>query len=227
MLKYENRQDILKPFEENREYMDMRVKTGIEKNRMGYGTVRVLDAEGQPVRGAHVSLKQKTHDFFHGANIFMLDEMENAEKNETYKKLFKDSFNLATVPFYWRDLEPEQGKPRYARDSYKIYRRPAPQLCVDFCKANGITPKAHCLNYDQWAPDWVRGTVPVREIKRLLNKRFGECAEWFSKDIPGWEVTNETMCNSTATPFFQEDDFVKWSFDCAERHFPMNELIIN
>ena len=78
MLKYENRQDILKPFEENREYMDMRVKTGIEKNRMGYGTVRVLDAEGQPVRGAHVSLKQKTHDFFHGANIFMLDEMENA-----------------------------------------------------------------------------------------------------------------------------------------------------
>ena len=227
MLKYENRQDILKPFEENREYMDMRVKTGIEKNRMGYGTVRVLDAEGQPVRGAHVSLKQKTHDFFHGANIFMLDEMENAEKNETYKKLFKDSFNLATVPFYWRDLEPEQGKPRYARDSYKIYRRPAPQLCVDFCKANGITPKAHCLNYDQWAPYWVRGTVPVREIKRLLNKRFGECAEWFSKDIPGWEVTNETMCNSTATPFFQEDDFVKWSFDCAERHFPMNELIIN
>ena len=98
---------------------------------------------------------------------------------------------------------------------------------MDFCKANGITPKAHCLNYDQWAPDWVRGTVPVREIKRLLNKRFGECAEWFSKDIPGWEVTNETMCNSTATPFFQEDDFVKWSFDCAERHFPMNELIIN
>ena len=228
MLKYDNRRDILKPFEENREYMDMRVKTGIEQYRKGYGSIRLLDGEGRPVKGARLELKQKTHDFLHGANIFMLDEMETPEKNEGYKQMFAESFNLATVPFYWRDLEPEQGRPRYARDSYKIYRRPAPQLCVDFCRANGITPKAHCLNYDPWSPDWVRGAVPAQEIKRLLDKRFGECAEWFAKDIPGWEVTNETMCNNgSATSFYMEDDFVRWSFDCAERHFPMNELIIN
>lgn len=228
MLKYENRLDILKPFEQHRDYMDMRVKNGIEQHRKGFASIRVLDSEGNPVKGAHLSLKQKTHDFLHGANLFMLDEMETAEKNEQYKQMFVECFNEATVPFYWRDLEPEQGKPRYARDSYKIYRRPAPQLCVDFCKAHGITPKAHCLNYDPWAPDWVRGPVPVQEIKRLLDKRMGECAEWFADDIPGWEVTNETHCNNnTPTSFFYEDDFVKWSFDCAERHFPKNELIIN
>ena len=127
MLKYDNRRDILKPFEENREYMDMRVKTGIEQYRKGYGSIRLLDGEGRPVKGARLELKQKTHDFLHGANIFMLDEMETAEKNEGYKQMFAESFNMATVPFYWNGLEPEQGRPRYARDSYKIYRRPAPQ----------------------------------------------------------------------------------------------------
>ena len=40
-------------------------------------------------------------------------------------------FNLATVPFYWNTLEPEYGKPRYAKDSVKIYRRPAPDLCME------------------------------------------------------------------------------------------------
>ncbi|HML48759.1 MAG TPA: glycoside hydrolase family 10, partial [Clostridia bacterium] len=72
-----------------------------------------------------------------------------------YKDLFRQVNNLATLPFYWRDLEPEQGKPRFAADSPKAYRRPAPDLCLAYCEANGITPKAHCLMYDQFTPDWV------------------------------------------------------------------------
>jgi len=41
-------------------------------------------------------------------------------------------------------------------------------------------------------------------------------------------VTNETLhWNGNPTPFFYEEDFVDWSFRTAERHFPMNELIIN
>ena len=227
MLKYDNRRDILKPFEENREYMDMRVKTGIEQYRKGYGSIRLLDGEGRPVKGARLELKQKTHDFLHGANIFMLDEMETAEKNEGYKQMFAESFNLATVPFYWRDLEPEQGRLRFAADSAPVYRRPPVDLCLDFCDQHGITPKAHCLNYDPWAPDWVRGAVPAQEIKRLLDKRFGECAEWFAKDIPGWEVTNETLFLNARTVNFHTPDLVEWSFHTADRLFPNNRLIIN
>lgn len=63
----------------------------------------------------------------------MLDEFETEEKNRAYREVFKDTFNLATVPFYWSDLEPERGKPRYTADSPKIYRRPATDLCVDYC----------------------------------------------------------------------------------------------
>lgn len=82
----------------------------------------------------------------------MLDEMESPEKNEGYKASFAKLFNYAVVPFYWRDLEPEQGKPRYSKDSPKIYRRPAPDLCVEYCQAHDIRMKGHCLVYPAGLP---------------------------------------------------------------------------
>ena len=54
-------------------------------------------------------------NFLHGANIFMLDEFENEEKNEKYKAAFKDVFNEATLPFYWSDLEPVEGQASFCK----------------------------------------------------------------------------------------------------------------
>ena len=75
----------------------------------------------------------------------MLDEFETEEKNRIYREEFKKYFNIATIPFYWKDLEPERGKPRYAKNSYLVYRRPASDLCLEYCADNVIGPKAHCL----------------------------------------------------------------------------------
>ena len=74
---------------------------------------------------------------------FMLDELETEEKNKKYKKCFAELFNMATLPFYWRDLEPEKDKQRYDKDSPKIYRRPATDLCIEFCEEHGIEPREH------------------------------------------------------------------------------------
>ena len=44
-----------------------------------------------------------------------------------------------------------------------------------------------------------------------------------------WEVTNETFwgTNFRGSNFYQQDDFIEWSFKTAEKYFPANELIIN
>ena len=81
MYKYENRKDVLKPFEANRDYMEARVAEGVERYRKGDRVIRLVDEKGEPVPGAKIALRQVKHDFFHGANIFMIDEMETAEKN--------------------------------------------------------------------------------------------------------------------------------------------------
>ncbi len=54
----------------------------------------------------------------------MLDQFSSPEQNKAYREMFTALFNIATLPFYWSDLEPEQGRPRFAKDSPNIYRRP-------------------------------------------------------------------------------------------------------
>lgn len=208
------------------EYVNKRMDEDIEKYRKGNATIKFVDKDGNEVKGVKVEGGLKKHLFNFGANIFMLDEMETEEKNIKYKEYFKKLFNMATLPFYWRDMEPEEGKPRYEKDSVKVYRRPALDLCVEWCKENGVRPKAHCLNYDQWIPDWIDGeNVPL--IKEKLEKRFKELSERYAEEIYPWEVTNETLWNKHWTKFYLEDDYVEWSFEKAEKCFPNNELIIN
>ena len=219
-----SRQDVLKPFEAKKDSMNDRIASGIEANRKGFAFLDLADEKGEPVRDAEVKIMQKTHDFKYGANLFMLEELPDAEQNEKYKTYFADAFNIATLPFYWNTLEPEQGKPRFAKDSPKIYRRPAPDLCLEYCEANGIEPKAHCLNYASLMPEWAKGSLAWE--KQCLEKRFRELAERYAKKIPMWEVTNETYwgCKNT---FYSQPDFVEWSFALAEQFFPANKLVIN
>lgn len=220
------RETALKYFREYKDYTEERVKSGIELYRKGYAEIKVTDSNGKPVKGVKITAKQKNHEFKYGANIFMLDEFENEEKNKIYRENFRELFNLATVPFYWSDLEPEQGKPRYAKDSPRIYRRPAPDLCVEYCAENGIEPKCHCLNYDTFIPAWLRN-ADVEYHKTMLEKRFCEIAERYADSIPSFEVTNETFRADCKTKFYREDDFVEWSFRLAEKYFSNNRLIIN
>lgn len=214
----------MQALEAHGDYMQSRVKSGIETNRKRFATLKFKDSSGNPIPGIAVGVRQKTHEFKYGANLFMLDELESEKRNALYKQAFKDAFNLATLPFYWRDLEPEEGKLRFTKDSPKIYRRPSPDLCLEFCAEHGITPKAHCLMYDQFSPHWLPNEVGI--IKAKLLRRFTELAERYADRIHCWEVTNETLC-SGRTVFFDEPDIVEWSFKHADRLFPLNELLIN
>ena len=203
----------------------MRVETGIELNRKGNAHIKLTSGSGSLPEGLTVEIEQVSHEFRFGANLFMLDEFETAEKNRIYRERFPEIFNLATLPFYWNDLEPEEGHPRFAADSPKVYRRPAPDLCVAYCREKGIEPKCHCLNYDSFIPEWARYRT-VREQKALLDRRFREIAERYADSIPSFEVTNETL-GYAKSAFYYEDDFVEWSFKTADRYFPKNRLIIN
>ncbi len=119
---------LLMPFEEQKDYVNAKIHDGIEQNRKKNVVFTIRDKDNNPIKDVKISLVQKDHEFLHGANIFMLDELETKEKNDAYKEKFAEVFNLATLPFYWNALEPEDGKPRFDKDSEKIYRRPAPDL---------------------------------------------------------------------------------------------------
>ena len=220
------RRKILELFEKQKEYTESRVNNGIELYRKGFGYITVKDKDGNPVKNAKVKLNQKNHEFRFGANLFMLDELETEEKNKIYKERFADVFNMATLPFYWDATEPEEGKTRYAKDAPKLYRRPAIDLCIEFCEKHGIEPREHALAYEAFFPKWLyNATVP--EVKKALEKRYAEIAERYRDKIPTIEVTNEMDWTDGKTAFYNENDYVSWCFKLAEKYFPSNTLCIN
>ncbi len=222
------RRNILDNFEKQKNLVNSRLDAAIESVRKGFCALHITNSEGKPIENASVRVTQRSHAFRYGANIFMLDELESDEKNARYKELFKDAFNMATLPFYWDALEPKPGETRYEKNSPKVYRRPSPDLCLEFCEQNGIEPREHGLAYDAFFPSWLRDKS-VRECKFALEKRFAEIAERYAHRINTIEVTNEMSWKRglEKTALYREPDFVEFCFGLAEKYFPHNQLGIN
>ena len=92
-----DRKKVLEQFEIQKDFLESTVKANIENYRKGWGTLTVKDSEGNFIPDAKISLNQKSHEFKFGANIFMLDELETDAKNDAYKKVFAETFNMVSV----------------------------------------------------------------------------------------------------------------------------------
>lgn len=225
----ENRKIWMKYAEESKDLLEGRAADAIEKYRKGWCKLRFVDMEGKPIAGKKVTVNQATHDFKYGANIFMLDEFQSPEDNAAYRENFKKYFNLATVPFYWDGLEPTEGKPRFAKDSEKVYRRPAPELCVEYCEESGIDAKLHCLVYENFVPDWLPKS-DMAAMEKKYEERFRQISERFSGRMLEFEVINELLCEhgwTTQSVISKKHDIIEWSFDLARKYFPNETLVIN
>ncbi len=222
----EKRDLFMGAYEKCKDEVDARIAEGIEKNRKGFCQIRFTDENGNPAAGKKVKLTQKSHDFKYGANIFLLDEFKDEKDNAEYRRLFKEYFNLATVPFYWDTLEPDEGKPRYAADSPKIYRRPAPDLCLQYCEENGISAKLHCLVYENFVPEWLK-KLPRDKVKEKYEERFRQIAERYSGRMVEFEVINELLTYWVGSVISHDKDLLEWAFKLARKYFPNETLVIN
>lgn len=208
---------------------DFLIEHGTELHRKGFCRMRLNDADGKPVRKATVRLKQKTHQYLFGCNAFMHGQFHSEEQNKRYEEVFAGLFNEAVIPFYWSDLEPEDGHPRFEHGAKpEIYRRPPTDDMLNFCKRNGITPKGHPLCWHCFVPNWVpQNSV---ELMRRLERRIAELAERYSNDISIWDCVNEAQ---SLYPLFRSpsvafpDDHVERVFKMAANYFPLAQLIYN
>ena len=85
-----NDRRLLSLFEEKKNFYEEKVTSGIERYRKGNGRVTVFDNNGNAIPNAKIKVRQSSHEFRFGANIFMLDELETKEKNDKYKKYFSE-----------------------------------------------------------------------------------------------------------------------------------------
>lgn len=206
--------------------LEFKIKMNTEMHRKGFGRIHLLNPDGTPYGGkADIRLNLKKHEYKFGANLFMLDEFPEEEKNALFRKRFADMFNLGVVPFYWADMEPVHGTFRFDKNSPKIYRRPAADLCVEFCEENGITPKGHPLCWTQGLPDWLPSDR--RQFLRLNEKRLAKIAERYADRIFIFDAINEVFSSSSDFNCPYPDDIMEKSFRMAEKYFPHAQLVLN
>lgn len=214
-----------------------RADRDIEINRKGNFEIIAVDKNGNLLPDGQIAdIKMTDLDFNFGANIFMLGEYEEPEKNLAYENEFCGIFNTATVPLYWEGTEPKKDYLRYDKGIPRdCYRRPPADEVVEFCQKHKLRMKGHPLFWTEFVPDWLPNDY--RELKKYIVKRFEEISQRYAKDIECFDVVNEpsrlydvymrdrkTRLNGA---MLVEDDYCVWLFQLARKLFPANKLIIN
>ncbi len=220
--------------EKGKSYYIERADQDIERYRKGDFQLTIT-ADGDTLEGASVSYKLKRIDFEFGCNIFMLDQYEDEQRQETYLTQWKRLFNTATVPLYWEGTEPQQGVLCYEKDSpIKMYRRPPADRVVEYCRANGIRMKGHPLFWHEFIPDWLPGDWD--KLLPLIEKRFREISERYA-DVMGafdcvnepgriWDMGHEHRTDSY-TMVTPPAGYLEQVFALGKQYFPNNTLILN
>ncbi len=210
--KFKQVNDVMKEgyWERWNDQVQAEIDRDIEANRKAEA---VVSLEGCP-QGSEVKVEQLSHDFIFGAHIFNYDQLGSDERNQRYKDLFGTLFNSATIAFYWKKFELEEGKPRFAaeyRDTAEYWntvaepklephwRRPATDPVVEFCESKGIRLHGHTMVWGncRWnLPEWLYKKLPYP----------------YSKLVP--EVFEESKCDALF------DAFNKYSPEQIEQMLP-------
>lgn len=204
---------------------DFKIKYGTEMYRKGFCHLVLKNAGGAPLDHAEVKVKLTKHAFRFGCNAFMQGQFPEQEQNAQYEECFASIFNEAVIPFYWSDLEPEDGKLRFESGSTPIYRRPPPDDVLAFCRKNNITPKGHPLCWHCFMPDWA--PTDPEEFMRRLYRRIKEIAERYGDQIFLFDCVNESQTHFPLNNQRFPHDYVERVFRMADPLFPNARLLYN
>ena len=182
--------------------------------------------------GTEVKVDQLTHSFQFGSHIFNLNQLGRDEWNRLYEATFTNLWNAATVPFYWRNMEPEEGRIRYAGgphdtkefwnsvsgmsakekgEKFIEYRRVAPDVALEFCERHGLSPHGHVMIYgcELAHPAWTVAENDKKLLAARYERRIRQLGDYYGGRLPQWDVVNESVDRSCKAGGFVHDK-VMW-----------------
>jgi endo-1,4-beta-xylanase len=198
-------------------------------HRRGTTVVNVTMDDGKPVTDAEFIVEQIRHEFVFGNIGFDLVPLANGRAAPGDAELaarYLELFNAATLPFYWRDFEPEPGGPRTDE-----LRRTA-----EWFRDRRVAVKGHPLAWHTMAPRWLLGR-PLEEVEAMLRARIRRDVSEFSGLIDTWDAINEVVI----MPVFEAEDnaitplarargripMIRLAFDEARAANPRATLLLN
>ena len=167
---------------------------GGPEHRLGTATLTITGADGAALADTDVVIEQTRHAFTFGNIGFDLIDLANgrgAPGDEELGERYLEVFNAATLPFYWRDFEPEPGRPRTEEL----------RQAAEWFRDRGIAVKGHPLAWHTLAPRWLLGQ-PLDEVDRTLRARIRREVSGFAGLIDTWDAINEVVI----MPVFAAED---------------------
>jgi len=162
----------------------MQAASDLFAHRRGAKTVKVASEGGKPV-----TVRQERHRFLFGCAEFSTvayasKEMEPAAAAAAEKRFayMADIFNSVTLPFYWGNYEPEQGKP----DRQRL------ESAALWLKERGMTLKGHPLCWHTVCAPWLL-SMSNDEIFETQIARIRRDVGAFKGLIDMWDVINEAV----------------------------------
>lgn len=159
-------------------------RLNVERFRKGDGLIKLKTPAGNPLSGVEVEIIQKTQAFLFGNLAFDLVWGNPPFRPELFKGRFLELFNFAIFPFYWSSYEKSPG----ITEGYRFLP------VLEWCRANGVTPKGHPLvwPYPSGVPEWLY-EMPSGSVDALIQARVTNIVKGFANDIQIWDVTNEAV----------------------------------
>jgi GH35 family endo-1,4-beta-xylanase len=203
--------------------------------------LHLVGRDGEPLRGTPVTVEQVRHAFQFGNIGFDFIALANDEATTARPtsfggassdlvprlvELWFDLFNTVTLPFYWRNFEPQRGDP----DTARLLR--AARWFID----RGSTVKGHPLVWHTLAPRWLLD-LPSIEVEAAVRARITREVTDFADVISTWDAINEAVI----MPVFEKEangitplserlgrvEMVRLAFDTARAANPGATLILN
>ena len=196
-------------------------------HRKVFKKVRFTDNTGKPLSGKEIAVKQTNHSFLFGCGAF--DFIPYVSGEEGYREITEgwlQVFNYGTLPFYWGNYEPEEGKPN----------RDVLMKAASYLKDRGVKVKGHPLCWHTVCADWLmkydNETILKKQLERIDREVTG-----FKGVIDMWDVINEVVI----MPIFDKYDnaitrickekgrvgLIKEVFDRAHASNPDAVLLLN
>ncbi len=161
-----------------------------------------------------IASRKKREGYLFGCNAF-------AYHGDTpYARYFREVLNFATLPFYLRRLEPEEGKPDYDRVDE----------ILGWCEKVGIMPKGHPLwwGHEAGIPPWLKGAdwaAAQKHCARVVSRSV----ERYRGRIQVWDIINEAhdWANGLNLTHEQEVEITRICADSARSKNSDAKLIVN
>ncbi|MBQ8157914.1 MAG: endo-1,4-beta-xylanase [Prevotella sp.] len=170
-------------------------------------------------------LKDAYKDYFSIGVAVNLRNVTNADQ----QALIKREFNSITAE---NDMKPEPTEPREGQFNWKNADRIA-----DFCRANGIKLRGHCLMWHSQIGRWMLEDNPTKEVFYQRMKNHIQAIVTRYKDVVYcWDVVNEAISDdpNAADPYRQSpmyklcgDEFIMKAFQYAREADPKALLFYN